>query len=217
VTDAEERSPGAGHEPRDEDAAHDDDAEALRGTSERVERLLADLRASVAPAAWARVQELVASLTTLYGEGLARTLRVFAGRGSIDGETREKLCDDAVIASLLLLHGLHPSPIEERVARAVRRMERSVGAAVSGGTVEIAVLDGPGSFEVRLCGDWRGSSLGGAGLEAALRRAVEEAAPDLEHLAITREGAFRVPPSSDRLVQIDLTRSRRGETSEVVR
>lgn len=190
---------------------HDDDVVA-RETSDRIERLLGELRASVAPAAWTRIRELVSSLTSLYGEGFARTLEAFASDRPIDGAIRERLCDDALVASVLLLHGLHPVSLEDRVARAVERVKREVGAEVVGGKIDVTV-QGPAALKVRVSGDWRSSPLGGLGLEAALRRALEEAAPDLEALEIEREGSFAAEPAL-RLVQLDLERSHRRAGEE---
>jgi hypothetical protein len=201
---AEQEAGPASVEPQE-----DLDSEALARASDRIERLLGELRATTAPAAWARVQELVTSLTTIYGRGLERTLEIFAASGDgrgIDERTRGTLGDDPLVGSLLLLHGLHPAPIEERVARAVNRVRRALGH--SGGEIEVSPIDAAGCLRLRICGDWQASPIPAAGVEAALRRAVEEAAPDLVELVIAREGAF--PQAHAGLVQIDLARSRRS-------
>ena len=189
---------------------NDDEVDALRRTSDRIERLLGELRASTAPAAWARIEELVSLLTTIYGQGLARTLEAFAERGGIDERTRARLCDDPLVASLLLLHGLHPASLEERIARAIDRVRSAIGQAA--GEIAVSPIDEAGALEVRLSGDWRRSPVPAAGIQAALRRAIEEAAPDLTHLAIESEGSFSA--SSSGLVQIDLARSRQGTSTE---
>ena len=59
----------------------------------------------------------------------------------------------------------------------------------------------------RLSGDWRRRPVPPDAVEAALRRAIEEAAPDLVLLDVVREGAGGAP-SATGLVQIDLKRSR---------
>jgi len=207
-----------GHEQPPDDSGLG--AEALRRASDRIERLLGELRSSTAPATWARIHELVSSMTTIYGRGLGRTLEIFAeAAAGIDETTRTALCEDTLVGSLLLLHGLHPSPIEERVSAAVERVRRAMGA--SGGQIEAAPIASNGSITVHVSGDWRTSRVPPDAIEAALRRAIEEAAPDLVRLDIDREelegsplpsnGMNRTPPaaSATGLVQIDLTRSRR--------
>ncbi|MBX3226615.1 MAG: hypothetical protein KIT84_31850 [Labilithrix sp.] len=190
-------------------------SDEMRRASERIEQLLADLRASIAPAAWARVQELVAALTSVYGEAFARTLGALAEKGPLDDDARARLSDDPVVASVLLLHGLHPVPLEERVARAIEHVRRAAGAEVSSGRIEHGLV-AHGVLAVRVTGDWRSSPLGGAGLEAALRRAIEDAAPDLERVEITRDGAFAASPGRD-LVQLHRKRPPQADGEEVAR
>jgi len=56
--------------------------------------------------------EMVQALLDLYGEGLARTI------APLDAETRRAVADDELVAHLLLLHDLHPVPVETRVHEA---------------------------------------------------------------------------------------------------
>ncbi|HLX88374.1 MAG TPA: hypothetical protein VKR22_07975, partial [Acidimicrobiales bacterium] len=83
---------------------------------ERIEQLLDDIHAAVGARAWANVEELVRALTDLYGAGLARTLELLVGD---DRAAAERLAADDLVASLLLLHGLHPEALPARVRRAV--------------------------------------------------------------------------------------------------
>jgi hypothetical protein len=131
-------------------------------------------------------------------------LEAFAGGKGIDPRTRAALCDDPLVVSLLLLHGLHPVPTEERVTHAIDRLRRAIGPGA--GTIEVSAPDAAGSLKVRLSGDWRASPIPPSGIEAALRRAIEEAAPELVQLDIMTDGTF--PAATKGLVQIDLTRSR---------
>jgi Fe-S cluster biogenesis protein NfuA len=184
-----------------------DGAEELRQTSDRIERLLTELRGSTSPAAWARIEDLVSSMTAVYGRGLKRTLEIFAGVGKIDGRARAELCDDPLVESLLLLHGLHPAAVEERVARAVERVRHAMGSG--GGKIDVGDVDSSGVLTVRLVGDWRRCPVPAAAVEAALRRAIEESAPDLERIAVERAGTFPASePAGHGLVQIGLGRSR---------
>jgi hypothetical protein len=199
---------------QDEQAAQDDEDEALQRTGDRIQHLLGELRSSTAPMAWARIEELVASLTTIYGTGLARTLAAFTSAGRIDAGARERLCEDPLVGSLLLLHGLHPVPIDERVALAVDRVKRAVGQAATG-EIEIAPVDDAAMVRVRLSGDWRSSPLGWSAIEVALRRAIEDAAPDLASITIEGESLFSASPKG--LVQIDLSRSRGRSSPEAGR
>jgi hypothetical protein len=53
-----------------------------------------------------RAMEAVQAIVEMYGEGLARIME------RVD---REALLDDELVAHLLVLHDLHPIPVEERV------------------------------------------------------------------------------------------------------
>jgi hypothetical protein len=204
MNDDELKADPAGGDPSGERESDGDGyVDPIRHTSARVERLLGELRASTAPATWTRIGELVQSLTSIYGAGFARMLEVFADGKGIDPRTRAELCDDSLICSLLLLHGLHPAPLEERVTRAIEHVRRALGS--KGGAITSSVSEASGVAKVQLSGDWRDGPLPASAIEAALRRAIDEAAPDLRELDIHTEGGFRATTT---LVQIDLKRSR---------
>jgi Fe-S cluster biogenesis protein NfuA len=184
-------------------AAPSDDE--VRRASERIERLLGELQGAVSPAAWTRVEELLATLTSVYGRGLGRVLEIFADAGGDGDEARARLLDDPLIASLMLLHGLHPESVEERVLRAIERVRRAIGKGA--GEIEIASLDeARRRVTLSLTGSWRACPTPRHALEAALRRAIEELAPEVADTAI--EGAPELASAKSELVQIDLARSR---------
>jgi Fe-S cluster biogenesis protein NfuA len=61
-------------------------------------------------------EELVRSLMDFYGAGLARILHLLS---SAPGEPSAGLLADEVVASLLVLHDLHPEDRDTRIARAL--------------------------------------------------------------------------------------------------
>lgn len=88
-------------------------------TGRRVEEVLERLTASGDPAASAAAEELVRSLMDFYGAGLARILHLLAGApGAPDGPAA-RLLGDELVASLLVLHDLHPEDRDTRIARAL--------------------------------------------------------------------------------------------------
>jgi hypothetical protein len=103
-------------------------------TGRRVEEVLERLTASGDPAAAAAAEELVRSLMDFYGAGLARILHLLAGApnassapnasgapgapGAPDGPAA-RLLGDELVASLLVLHDLHPEDRDTRIARAL--------------------------------------------------------------------------------------------------
>ncbi|CBG75632.1 conserved hypothetical protein [Streptomyces scabiei 87.22] len=85
-------------------------------TGRRVEEVLDRLTASGDPAAAEAAEELVRSLMDFYGAGLARILHLLS---SAPGEPSKGLLGDEVVASLLVLHDLHPEDRDTRIARAL--------------------------------------------------------------------------------------------------
>jgi len=172
----------------------------------RIERLLGDIKASVGPVAWQRVEELVARLVALYGATLGRTLVLVEEAGKLDPPLRGRLCADDLVSAMMALHGMHPEPPLVRARAAVERVRSVLGEGA--GTVDLAV-DGRDVLVVTLGGQWRCAAPRGV-VDDALRRAIEEAAPDVAGIEI---GGVDWSHAAPELVQVDLSRSRAGAGS----
>ncbi|MEU3787263.1 hypothetical protein [Streptomyces sp900129855] len=85
-------------------------------TGRHVEEVLDRLVTSGDPAAAAAAEELVRSLMDFYGAGLARILHLLS---AAPGEPTAHLLRDELVASLLVLHDLHPDDRDTRIARAL--------------------------------------------------------------------------------------------------
>ena len=149
------------------DAADRARVAALDALLERLEQL---------PDATARATAVGAlrCLLELYGEALDRILDVIARFGG-DGALAA-LAQDELVAHLLLLHGLHPEPLETRVQRAldgVRPYLRS-----HGGDVELLALDGD-LARLRLQGHCRSCPASTVTLRTAVEEALRREAPEL--------------------------------------
>ncbi|MFF9479523.1 hypothetical protein [Streptomyces sp. NPDC014733] len=86
-------------------------------TARRVEEVLDRLAAHDDPEVPAAAEELVRDLMEFYGTGLTRLLTLVS---TADGTPPPALLDDACVAGLLVLHGLHPEDAPARIARALR-------------------------------------------------------------------------------------------------
>lgn len=117
----------------------------------------------------------------LHGEGLARLLE------ALDAPARDRIAEDPVIGSMLLVHGLHPVPLEARVQAALASVRPYL--ASHGGDVELLGLD-EGVAQLLLKGSCNGCAASASTLELAIERALEEEAPDL--FGIEVEGASKV-------------------------
>jgi hypothetical protein len=85
--------------------------EGLRREGERIAQLIEDLATMAGAPVRQRVDELVRRLVHLYGTGLERLLQIVAGDPErMDDTVRARLRADALLSSLLVLHGIHPDP-----------------------------------------------------------------------------------------------------------
>ena len=79
----------------------------------------------------------------LYGGGLERIVAIVGEDTGEDGSTAEpllrRLADDQLVASLLVLHGLHPDDLATRVQKALVRVRPYLGS--HGGDVEVVDAD----------------------------------------------------------------------------
>jgi Fe-S cluster biogenesis protein NfuA len=148
---------------------------------ERVQELLGSLDEIADPVAQARVQELVGTVLELYGAGLERILGVLEDAGASALPIRDALLDDGVVSSLLLIHGLYPVPLHERVTEALDSVRPFL--ASHGGNVELISVE-DGVARLALQGSCNGCPASAATLENALKEAIEEAAPDLLGLEV---------------------------------
>ena len=84
---------------------------------ERVEALLAELASHAGPQVAATAEELVSCLVELYGAGLAEIVRIIGEDAEVSSKLMTALVADPLVESLLLLHDLHPLPVQDRVRR----------------------------------------------------------------------------------------------------
>jgi Fe-S cluster biogenesis protein NfuA/nitrite reductase/ring-hydroxylating ferredoxin subunit len=147
-----------------------------RARVERVELLLEQVETLTDPVARETATELVGALLDLYGEGLARLTEHVP-----DGDA---LVDDELISHLLLLHGIHPVPLEARVRSALDEVRPYL--ASHGGNVELVSVD-EGVVRLRMEGSCSGCPSSTMTLKLAIEEAIHKAAPDVEE--IEAEGA----------------------------
>lgn len=181
-----------------------DVGERLRLESERIQALLEDIGGAASAATWQRVEELVARLTGLYGAGLERLLMHVDGAVGLPPALRQRLCDDEVVSSLLLLHGLHPAPLVERVQRALDEVRPYLGSHAGG--VELLGVDDDGTVSLRLLGSCDGCPSSRQTVESTIREAIEAAAPEVVRIDV--DAPSSAPRTSEPLVHIDLSRAK---------
>src|SRR5690348_8631650 len=134
---------------------------------------------------------LVSAVVQMYGAGLERIIDLLAGAGAAGREIASSLSDDELIATLLLIHDLHPVPLDDRVRAALDSVRPYMES--HGGNVELLSLqDGVATIHLRgSCSDCSASAVT---LELAIKQALEEVAPDLEGLEVLGVAAIDPHP-----------------------
>ena len=168
------------------------DTEALVG---RVEELTAQLDSIGDPFARACAEDLVGALMGLYGEGLERMFEAIAEEGS--ESLRDRLTEDGVVASLMLIHGLYPVDLATRVQEALDSVRPYMES--HGGNVELLGIE-DGIAKLRLEGSCNGCPASASTMELAIEQALQDAAPDLEGIDV--EGVTAAPPGAFELPMV---------------
>ena len=132
----------------------------------------------VGPAAYERAQQLVREVVGLYGAGLERIMRARTTR-----RLAERLATDDLVASLLLVHGLHPHDVHRRVSDALDRVRPYLGS--HGGDVDLLeVTDDEGTVRLAFTGSCKSCPSSAVTLELAVEDAVRAAAPEISSIEV---------------------------------
>lgn len=159
----------------------------------RIDELVAAVEAMADPAAQANARELLQAVLELHRQGISRVLEL-AG-----AENTAAFARDDLVASLLLLHDLHPAPLEERARAAVARARPELAA--EGCTVEFIELR-EGVVRVRLERLAGGHHTRAATVHAALEETIWAMAPDAAGVEIV--GTIHPGRSEAALVQLGM-------------
>jgi len=121
------------------------------------------------------------AVVQMYGAGLERIVAALVDAGAEGERIATALADDELVATLLLIHDLHPVPLADRVQRALDSVRPYMES--HGGNVELLSLQ-DGIARIHLRGSCSDCSASAVTLELAIKQALEEAAPDLEGLEV---------------------------------
>jgi Fe-S cluster biogenesis protein NfuA/nitrite reductase/ring-hydroxylating ferredoxin subunit len=167
----------------------------VAAVGDRVESLLAELRSLTDPAVTDRVEEVVRLLVEFYGATVERMLELLAEEDG--GQARiERLAEDPLVASVLMLHDLHPVSTADRVQEALEQVRPYLGSHAGG--VEFLGIDGDGVARLRLEGSCSGCASSTVTVKLAIEQAINDAAPELAGIEV--EGVVAEP--APQLLQI---------------
>ena len=158
-----------------------DHTSELGATGERIDALLT-ASATGGVVARERAEELVRLVTDLYGAGLERVMEILHESGRLDDDVLAGLAGDELVAGLLIVHGLHPYGVEQRVEEALESVRPYLGS--HGGDVELLEVTESGSVRLRLLGSCDGCPSSSVTLKLAVEGAIESAAPEVVSIEV---------------------------------
>ena len=176
----------------------------LRAVGERIDVLL-DASGAGGVVARERAEELVRLVADLYGTGLERVLEILHDAGRLDDDVLAALAADDLVASLLLVHDLHPYDVGTRVEQALESVRPYLGS--HGGDVELLDVTESGVVRLRLLGSCDGCPSSSVTLKLAVEGAIEAAAPEITSIEVEDAPA---EPANDGLIAVEALWSRVG-------
>lgn len=165
-----------------------------RSAGDRIQTLL-DATAAGGVAARERAEQLVREVVDLYGAGLSRIVAAVGERA--DPGMLNRLVDDDLVASLLLVHGLHPHDVRRRVSDALDRVRPYLGS--HGGDVHLLDVVGD-TVQLQFAGSCKSCPSSAVTLELAVEDAIRAAAPEVSSIQLvapdTASGPAVIPAES---------------------
>jgi Fe-S cluster biogenesis protein NfuA len=158
--------------------------QGLQKRLHRISGLLSDLEQIADPKSRAAARELVQTLVDVHSAALERILEQVFQAGDVGQRVIDDLGADPLVAGLLVLYGLHPDPLEVRVAKALARIAPSLrNHGLEAQLVSLEHAD----LRLRLTSGGHACGSTTATGKIMLEDAIYESAPELNSLVI--EGA----------------------------
>jgi len=151
---------------------------------ESIAELVRRIEAAADPSVRADARKLVELLMSLHGRGLDRVLEIISATGDTGQSIIDRLGRDEMVASLLVLYGIHPLDFETRVNQGIEKAR----AFLKPHAAELQRLRmDSGSVHLRLTAKGHDCGSNPAALKEAVEELIYESAPDVTSLTI--EGA----------------------------
>jgi len=155
----------------------------FQAQTQRIEQLVRRATAFQDAEARNTALELMQSLMDLHGSVMSRMIELLSESGDAGRNSLAKLGSDPLICGLLVLYGIHPVPLEDRVKRAIERvgpeLRKQAASVKLLGVVDCAV-------RVKIEMQTHGVASSPEKLKLAVEHAILEAAPEV--IEIVTEG-----------------------------
>jgi Fe-S cluster biogenesis protein NfuA/nitrite reductase/ring-hydroxylating ferredoxin subunit len=161
-----------------------------RSAGDRIQTLL-DATSAGGAVARERAEQLVREVVELYGAGLSRIVAAVGERA--DPGMLNRLVADDLVASLLLVHGLHPHDVRRRVSDALDRVRPYLGS--HGGDVHLLdIVDD--AVQLQFAGSCKTCPSSAVTLELAVEDAIRAAAPEVSSIEVVAAKTTAAEPTT---------------------
>jgi len=147
--------------------------------TENVERSLQHVNALTDETARRTALELMQGLMDLHGAALSRIVELLSA-GDSGTHALTKLADDPLVCGLLVLYGVHPLSLQDRVLRAMERLQPQLQKV--GANLELTSTD-DNLVRISLHNS-HSDTHSAAALRTTIEQAIREAAPEVVEIAI---------------------------------
>jgi Fe-S cluster biogenesis protein NfuA len=168
------------------------DAREFQAGLQRLEGLLRGVERLADPAAQTHIRALLRAVLDLHGAGLGRLLDHLEAAGAPGRAVLDACARDDVVSGLLLLHGLHPLDVAERVRQALEQVRPYLRS--HGGNVELLGV-GDGVVRLRLHGSCHSCPSSAVTMKQTIEEAILARAPDVT--AVEVEGLTESAPTPE--------------------
>lgn len=145
--------------------------------TEKIERLVEQVTAMVDGEARTMALDLVQALMDLHGAGISRVVEVLGESGEAGRKSLARLGEDPLVCGLMVLYGVHPVPMPERVRNAIEHVRPKVQK--QGGGVELLEVS-DGLVRVSISSSSNGCHSSPDALKQLVEQAIREASPEVE-------------------------------------
>jgi Fe-S cluster biogenesis protein NfuA len=156
------------------------DNNEFQAHTQRVEKLVQRVSALPDENARAAALELLQAVMDFHGATLSRIVELLSG-SEVYRVSLAKLATDPLICGLLVLYGIHPLPLEQRVTEGIEKLRSQLQK--QGAEVELLEV-GNERVRVRVQSRTHGLAASPEKLRHAVEQAILEAAPEIAHVTI---------------------------------
>jgi len=170
--------------------------------TEKLEALIQRVNALPDEDARATALELLQSTMDLHGAALGRIVEVLSD-GDAGRKSLAELGEDPLVCGLLVLYGVHPKPLEERVAAALEKVRPQLHK--NGGGAELLEM-AESTVRISIQSTGNGCHSSPDALRQVVEQAIREAAPEIAEIV-----ADGVPAATEGFVPLNTIQPARSE------